>query len=330
MNFPFALSRLAASPAVEMPPKGGFRAPAPVMKGEHHARAAVAKLGLSTAGFGLDRHAAPARKAASEAEVRSALSSAIEAGIRLIDTAPAHGAAEMLIGVLVSPRSPVRLTTRTASLSLGVDQVEQRARGSLDRLGAPSAGTLLVEAADVLGEDGPELWDALCRLKDEGYFDAIGVEISACDDVLGLARRFKPDVIQAPVSLLDQRLIVGGALSAVAALGIEVRLRSVFLQGLLFTSREGLPARFAEVGPRLSRIRLILAEAGVDPLQAALAFALGRPEASAVVVEAGSAAELKAVIAAASAPAPQLDWSALALDHAAALDAEGRGRRSAA
>jgi aryl-alcohol dehydrogenase-like predicted oxidoreductase len=308
MTFPFTRSKTSATPA----------------------RAAVAKLGLSTAGFGLQGDCAPARKAACEAEMQATVALAVEAGVRLIDTAPSHGSAETLIGALISARSPVRLATRTASLALGVDQIEQRALGSLDRFAVPSAGTLLVQAADLLGDEGPELWDALRRLKDEAYFDAIGIDIHPGDDALGLARRFKPDVIQAPVSLLDQGLIASGALATVAAMGIEVRLDSPLLQGLLFTPREGLPARFAGAGPRLSRIRLMLAEAGIDPLQAALAFALGRPEASCVVVQIGSSAELKAVIAAASAPAPQLDWSAFALECSGPLGAEGRSRRSAA
>lgn len=313
MTFPFALSRPVA-PQTSASAQDGSPLSALAGVRTPPARAAMAKLGLSTAGFQLQEPAAPARKAAQEAEVSTALASAMEAGVRLIDTSPAHGSAESLVGALISLRSPVSLATRTASLAIGVDRVEHRALSSLERFGAPSAGALLVDASDLLDDEGPDLWDTLRRLKDEAYFDAIGIEVAPSDDVLGLARRFKPDVIQAPASLLDQRLIASGALAAVAALGVEVRLKSVFLQGLLFTAREGLPARFADAGPRLSRIRLMLAEAGVDPMQAALAFALGRPEASYGVVEVGSSAELKAVIAAAAAPAPQLDWSAFALD----------------
>ena len=126
--------------------------------------------------------------------------------------------------------------------------------------------------------------------------------------------------MQLPASLLDQRLIQDGVLDDIAGRGVELHLRSIFLQGLLFLPRDGLPAGLAAAGPRLSRIRRTIAEAGADPLQAALAFALSRPEASAVVVGVASAAELRAVLAAAAAPAPQLDWGALALDNAVALD----------
>ena len=126
--------------------------------------------------------------------------------------------------------------------------------------------------------------------------------------------------MQLPASVLDQRLIQDGVLQDIAALGIEIHLRSIFLQGLLFLPRDGLPQGLAAAGPRLSRIRRTMAEAGADPLQAALSFALARPEAAAVVVGVTSAAELRAILAAAASPAPDLDWDALALDHTLALD----------
>jgi aryl-alcohol dehydrogenase-like predicted oxidoreductase len=284
-------------------------------------RRAAAKLGVGTARFGLDDGLWPRRRRMAEGEAAAVLQVAATAGVGLIDTAALYGDAEAVVGRALPRPSPFRLVTRTARLADGVEAVERRARASLHRLGVERADALLVHAAgDLLGADGPALWDRLKGLKDEGLFERIGVSAHAGDDPLGLARRFKPDLMQLPASLLDQRLIRGGALSEIAALGVEVHLRSIFLQGLLFLPRNDLPRGLAEAGPRLSRIRRTIAEAGADPLQAALAFALGRPEASAVVVGVASADELRAIVAAAAAPAPQLDWGALALDHATALD----------
>jgi aryl-alcohol dehydrogenase-like predicted oxidoreductase len=123
-----------------------------------------------------------------------------------------------------------------------------------------------------------------------------------------------------PCSLLDQRPVQSGVLDALAQQGVEIHLRSVFLSGLLFMPREDLPANLADAGPRLSRIRRMLAEAGADPMRAALAFAQSRPEASAVVVGARSPAELRALLAASASPALDLDWSQFALEHPVALD----------
>jgi aryl-alcohol dehydrogenase-like predicted oxidoreductase len=291
--------------------------------------AALHKLGLGTAQFGgqfgLDCGAPAGKGRMSEAEAMAAVALAADAGVRLIDTSAQYGDSEAVLGRVVpkAPPSPppFRIVTKTAPVTVGVNLVETAARASLVRLGVTKAAAIVVHtAADLLGPNGPELWTRLNRLKDEGLYEAVGISARAADDPVGLARRFKPDVMQIPVSLLDQRLIADGALSTLAELGVEVHLRSVFQQGLLFLPRSGLPANLAEAGPRLSRIRRTIAEAGADPLHAALAFALNRPEASSVIVGVASAAELRAVLAAAAAALPALDWDALRLDHPVALD----------
>ena len=64
----------------------------------------------------------------------------------------------------------------------------------------------------------------------------------------------------------------------------------------------------------------MIAEGRSDPLQAGLGFALSRPEASAVIVGAATAAELSAVIAAAASPPPDLDWDDMAIEEPELLD----------
>jgi aryl-alcohol dehydrogenase-like predicted oxidoreductase len=287
--------------------------------------AALYKLGLGAAQFGVDGGVPGERGRLSEAEALAAVTLAADAGVRLIDTSAQYGDSEALLGRVLpkAPQTPppFRLITKTVPIAQGVQMVEAAARASLVRMRIDKAGALIVHtAADLLGADGPQLWARMNRLKDEGLYDAIGISVRVADDPVGLARRFKPDVMQLPVSLLDQRLVADGTLSTLAEMGVEVQLRSVFQQGLLFLPRDGLPANLADAGPYLSRIRRTIMEAGADPMQAALAFALNRPEASAVIVRVASAAELRAVLAAAAAPSPALDWAALRLHDPVALN----------
>ena len=69
-------------------------------------------------------------------------------------------------------------------------------------------------------------------------------------------------------------------------------------------------------------------------MQATLAYVMGQPEVSAVIASVASAAELRAVVAAANAQTPALDWSALQLEPAtvaaAGFSLQGRGRVSSA
>ncbi len=277
--------------------------------------AVESRLALSTAHFGRHGVVTPARARQFDAELRGAFALAADAGMTLIDTSADHAEAEALVGRLAPRERPFRTIAKTAPLAAGLAVVEARAQKSLRNLGVPRAYALVVsEAEDLLGPDGDALWRSLLGLRDAGLFEKIGVSARLEDAPAALARRYKPDIMQLPVSLLDQRLVTGGELQTLAELGVEVHLRSIFLQGLMFLPSDGLPPALAEAGPRLSRIRREIAEAGADPLQAALAFALSQSAAAQVIVGVASQAELRAILAAAAAPAPDLDWQALSLN----------------
>ncbi len=172
--------------------------------------------------------------------------------------------------------------------------------------------TLLVHAAsDLQGAEGEALWAALTRLRDEGVFRKIGISAYVADDPAKLAAHFRPDVMQLPFSLLDQRLLADGTLARLCDLGVEVHARSLFLQGLLFL--ETLPDKLRHAAPHLARVRTQLRQAGTTPLAAALGFVLSRPEIAIGLVGVTSAGELDEIIAAAQSPLPDLDWASFAL-----------------
>jgi aryl-alcohol dehydrogenase-like predicted oxidoreductase len=81
-----------------------------------------------------------------------------------------------------------------------------------------------------------------------------------------------------------------------------------------------VPTHLKAAAIRLSRARRLIAEGRSDPLQAALGFALSRPEADVVIAGAATVTELSAIIAAAANPPPDLDWDDMALDDPDLLD----------
>ncbi len=276
---------------------------------------AALKLGLGCAVFGARSVPTAGQMGVAAPEAFATIALAAEAGVTLVDTAAQWGESETVLGQVLPSQPPFSILTKTAPIAGGVEAVERRARASLDRLGQTRARALLVHnAAELLGPDGPALWARLRRLKQAGLFEAIGFSACACDDPLGLARRFQPDIVQVPLNLLDQRLIASGALAELAAMGVEVHLRSIFLQGLMFRPGHDLPLEARGLAPGLSRLRRLVAEAGADPLRIALGFALSRPEASRVIVGVSSPQELRAVLAAAGGSLPELDWEAFSAD----------------
>jgi aryl-alcohol dehydrogenase-like predicted oxidoreductase len=281
----------------------------------------VSKLGLAAAQFGLDGMSASPRARSPETEARDILSIAARARLSVLDVSGNYGRAEQVLGDLIPRPVPFRVTLSAARADRGPDFVEAEVRASLRRLALERADAVIVSSpSELFGQHGAAVWDRLARLRDEGLFAKIGVAAHASDDPVGVARRFKPDILQAPASLLDQRLLADGSLQRIAGMGIEVQLRSIFLNGLLFLPPDRVPAQLKGASGRLSKVRRMIAEGRSDPLQAALGFALSRVEASAVLVGVTSAAELSAVVAAASSPPPDLDWDDMAIDDPVALD----------
>ncbi|MFT3996139.1 MAG: aldo/keto reductase [Asticcacaulis sp.] len=281
----------------------------------------TAALGLGSAQFGCDYGISNTRGRVTEDEVRQILAYAAQCGLKSIDVAPYEGDVERTLGRCWPFPSPFKPQIRTVRAENGLDWVESRLKRSVDHMGLARVGVGMVDdATDLTGPQGDALWARIEKLKSDGLFARTGIAARYEDSPVALAKRFKPDLIQLPASILDQRLVREGALKELADMGIEVQVRSVFLQGLLFTPREALPANLTAIGPQLSRIRRHLMETGTDPLHAALSYALHLEGVSSVIVGVTSAAELRAVIAASDRPRPDLPWQAFALEDPVALD----------
>ncbi|HKU65965.1 MAG TPA: aldo/keto reductase, partial [Rhizomicrobium sp.] len=146
----------------------------------------------------------------------------------------------------------------------------------------------------------------------EGAVGGIGISAYVADDPAGLAERFRPDAMQVPFSLMDQRLLRDGSLARLKALNVEVHARSLFLQGLLFMDR--LPENLAYAAPMFTAIRNRIAAAAATPLDAALAFVLSRPEVDVAVIGVTARHQLDQILDIIALPPPDIDWTACALD----------------
>ena len=268
------------------------------------------QLGLGTVQFGQAYGISNIHGKVSRAEAAEILLRAATDNIRILDTAASYGESERVLSSLNT--GSFRIITKTISAKHGLASVVARARASAEKL---KADTLLVHAAADLEHEG--LWPALQSLKSEGIFRKIGISAYAADRPAHLAARYEPDVMQLPISLLDQRLVRDNTLATLKNIGVEVHARSIFLQGLLFL--EQLPEKLAHVAGRLAVIREAIAELGVTPLEAALSFILQQTNVDVALVGVTSLAELGEIIAVAAKPVPDLGWASFAIEDEVAL-----------
>src|SRR5262249_48966545 len=140
----------------------------------------------------------------------------------------------------------------------------------------------------------------MTALKESGSVGRIGVSVYTAAEIDGICRRFPVDMVQLPVSVLDQRLLASGHLRLLKDRGVEVHARSVFLQGLLLSEPENLPDYFRTVRDSLAVFRARASEHGMSAIEAALQFALRIPEIDCVLVGVCDAPQLAQIVAAAS------------------------------
>lgn len=167
-------------------------------------------------------------------------------GVRAFDTAPVYGEAESVLGI-AGVDTPIH--TKVAAGTDPVDSV----RRSMAALGRDHLDVVLFHDASVLGPDGGPAVARLQTLvgKEVG---AAGVSVYGPDEFeMALAAPWV-DVIQAPISLADRRLVAAGLLADAARGGRRVLARSVFLQGALLMEPADLPPHLAALGPLIDEL----------------------------------------------------------------------------
>jgi aryl-alcohol dehydrogenase-like predicted oxidoreductase len=267
------------------------------------------KLALGTAQFGLHYGIANRAGQISRAEGAALLSAARSARMDTLDTAIAYGSSEERLGEI--GLDGWRVVSKLPPVPEGCDDVDgwvtQAVRGSLARLKAERLyGLLLHRPQQLLETTGEQLYRAMNRLKSDGLVEKIGISIYAPIELEPLCGRFDLDMVQAPFSILDRRLVDTGWLDRLAGEGIEVHARSIFLQGLLLMEAGQRPQKFARWREVWLAWHEWLREAGLTPLQACLRHALGFEAISRVIVGVDSVRQLDEILQAAQGPAPQM------------------------
>jgi aryl-alcohol dehydrogenase-like predicted oxidoreductase len=247
------------------------------------------ELGLGTVQWGLPYGIANTQGVTSSETVAEILTEAQRNGIKILDTASQYGEAENILGSNpLEEFQVVSKTPRFATSTISEQQAHQLTEvfyRSLQRLSCDKIYALLVHhAADLLVPGGEKLVAAMKQLKQEGVVEKIGVSIYDSEQLDDLVKILNPDVVQLPLSVLDQRLISSGHLKRMNENGIEIHVRSIFLQGLLLMPLNQVPAYFDPVRTLLARWHTAAGSQGMSLTQAALTFVRDIPYVDTVLI----------------------------------------------
>jgi len=271
----------------------------------------VSALGLGTAQLGLPYGVSNRCGQPSEEEAAAILECALAGGVETIDTAPAYGEAEALLGRLLPATAGVGIVTKTPPLaseevSVGdCDAVARSAERSLERLGRERLdGLLLHHGAELALPGGKQLAARLAALREAGLVEKLGVSVYDRAELDAARERLEIDLVQLPLNAFDQRLLRDGTLAELREAGVAVHVRSAFLQGLLLMEVAELPASLAAAAGPLRRFEELRRRRGLSRIEAALGPLRDQPGVDVVLVGANSARELRECVAAMREVAP--------------------------
>jgi aryl-alcohol dehydrogenase-like predicted oxidoreductase len=220
---------------------------------------------------------------------RSILETAFQIGIRTLDTAPAYGDAETIIGEFGGGFSIHTKVLKGLAPS-------QSLRQSLKQLRRSNVDLLYLHDVDQLRSDPDRTLSQLMNTR-QNLGCGIGVSIYEHDDLSCIPDAIRLDSVQVPINVLDRRF-AGSFISEQRAIGRRLYARSLFLQGALLATPSMIDSRLPSLAPFVRAFQERCAEVSISLLVGCLAWARSVSGIDGFIVGAQSVIELEEICAA--------------------------------
>ena len=252
---------------------------------------------LGTAQWGLDYGVSNKNGKLIPSEIKKIKDIALDSNINMLDTAPVYGNSEELIGEYCA--QDFKIITKIPKLSnekdtkAKVELINKSFYKSISNLKIKKAHALLFHSADDLILDrGHSILECVKALQEKNLVSKIGLSIYDSSQIDSILDFFLPDIIQVPISLLDQRLIHSGHLVKLKQAGVEIHARSIYLQGLLHMSIDKMDDFFSPIKKLLVKMQNDISKENLTINQAALLFVKGIKEIDKIIIGVDSSSQL--------------------------------------
>lgn len=241
----------------------------------------VKRIVLGTAQFGMDYGINNPRGKVPKEEALNILRDAVSAGINIFDTASGYGESEQLLGEFIrSSAKEIKIISKLPKCSyVDVDKILESSfeKTGMDRL----YGYLIHDFSGY--KDDPRIFSELLDARKSGKIEQIGFSLYLSEELdLVLRDKLPIDIVQFPYNVFDQRF--REYFSELKKRKIDIYVRSIFLQGLVFMKPGALPQYFNPLRGRLEKLQLISKEYGIPIYSLCLVFALANKLIDNVVV----------------------------------------------
>jgi aryl-alcohol dehydrogenase-like predicted oxidoreductase len=221
-------------------------------------------------------------------------------GVKVLDTAFAYGDAEKVVGELNENRFEIISKLPDLSkIQFAVDHryISNFLHKTLENTKQKQLSAYLLHYVDNLAMNGEVLWRQMQDFKDQGFTKKIGYSLYSPKQLHTYFDQYKPDIVQIPMNILDREFQKTGWLKRLKDSGVEIHVRSVFLQGLLLMQYEAQMLKFPMYKNTWELFRNELNDYGGSPIDYCLGFIKRVEEVDEIVIGANSAQELKEIMA---------------------------------
>ena len=281
------------------------------------------KLALGTAQMGLDYGISNTNGKTSMDEAAEIISIAKNNKIDVIDTAIGYGDSEKILGHIGV--NGFKVITKLPSIPIGLRDtkkwIHEQILRSLDRLKIDFLYGLLLHDTKMLSQtDNSLIFEALLELQQNALVKKVGVSIYDPDELEIVIDKVEIDIVQAPLNLVDRRLVKTGWLDKLTKRGIEVHARSVFLQGLLTMPDGGIPLKFNRWNFLWNLWHKRLYDEGLDPTDECLRYVSSITDLTQIVVGVQTSKQLEQLCATKVISTDPNEWREMICDDEALIN----------
>ncbi len=202
---------------------------------------------LGTAQFG-NKYGVTNKKQISSTDLDKIFNYLFKNNLKKIDTAIGYGNAEKIIGKY-NLNNYFNISTKifipkNVNFSLWI---EEEINKSLKRTKSKQYENLFIHNPNIFFQkiqNLDKILNSLEILKKRKIIKNIGFSVYSPREIKKLIKIYKPDLIQAPLNIFDQRFIENNFIKLLNKKNIKIQYRSIFLQGVIFMQKKEFKKKF--------------------------------------------------------------------------------------
>lgn len=246
----------------------------------------MSKIVLGTVQFGLQYGVNSVGRPNKEAVI-GILAAAAKGGIDTLDTSSAYGNSEEILGECTTPEEGFKIVSKYPK---GETNVAEMFNGSLNRLKVKQLYGYLLHHFEVY-KHNPKVWDEFVALKESGKVQKIGFSLYSPEELDFILIKKAPfDLIQVPFNIFDKKFFP--YMKNLHENGVEIHVRSTFLQGLFFKDRGTLPEKLKPMKKYLLQLDDYSKATGLSISEITLNYNLQNPYIDGVLIGVDNVSQL--------------------------------------